>query len=374
MSDMEDMELDPAIKFGAGRYRQGKGVLAEAGEEIRRFGKKIYIVAGPRAFDAVKDRLLPGLRRAGMEYEIEIYTGVCCHEKAKACAERCKKAGCDELVGVGGGKIMDFAKAAADKAGIGVFNIPTSIATCAAFTNMSIMYTPEGAYEGNLRYDHEVDGVLVDLDVILQCPVRYTVSGIIDAMAKWVEIPNGRRTMSPEDTDYDLYTAYCMAEYTYKTLLHLGGQAVRDIRRGRASRAVEYAAFINIAVTGNIANITRSCGQSALAHTFYYGVRSCFTRETKDALHGEIVGIGLFVQLSYNGMEQAIPTLRRYMETLEAPVCMPDLGIPETVHGGTKSIDRLEQYMVDSSYVKDTEEDRGKLHRAMKWAVYYPLR
>lgn len=32
--------LDKAIKFGAGRYRQDKRLLEECGSEIKRFGKK----------------------------------------------------------------------------------------------------------------------------------------------------------------------------------------------------------------------------------------------------------------------------------------------------------------------------------------------
>ena len=38
---MEKTVLDTAIKFGAGRYRQGVGVLEECGGEIARFGKNV---------------------------------------------------------------------------------------------------------------------------------------------------------------------------------------------------------------------------------------------------------------------------------------------------------------------------------------------
>ena len=77
---MEKIILDSAIKFGAGRYRQDKGILEECGGEIKRFGTKACVVAGPRAFDAVKDRLLPGFERAGLDYVVEIYEGPCSYE------------------------------------------------------------------------------------------------------------------------------------------------------------------------------------------------------------------------------------------------------------------------------------------------------
>ena len=43
---MEKVILDPAIKFGAGRYEQEEHLLEECGKEIARFGKKLYIIAG----------------------------------------------------------------------------------------------------------------------------------------------------------------------------------------------------------------------------------------------------------------------------------------------------------------------------------------
>ena len=85
---------------------------------------------------------------------------------------------------------MDLSKAVAGKAGVGVINIPTSIATCAAFTAMSVMYTPQGAMKDNWRYEYETDGVYVDLDVISGCPCRYAAAGILDAMAKKIEMLN----------------------------------------------------------------------------------------------------------------------------------------------------------------------------------------
>lgn len=55
----------------------------QCGEEVKRFGKKAYIVAGPRAFAAVKERLIPGFEKAGLEYVVEIYEGACSYEGRK---------------------------------------------------------------------------------------------------------------------------------------------------------------------------------------------------------------------------------------------------------------------------------------------------
>ena len=52
----------------------------------------------------------------------------------------------------------------------GTVNIPTSIATCAAFTTMSVMYTPEGAKKTCWRYEHEIDAVNTSKKLPVLCP------------------------------------------------------------------------------------------------------------------------------------------------------------------------------------------------------------
>ena len=90
------------------------------------------------------------------------------------------------------------------------------------------MYTPEGAKKNCWRYEHEIDAVLVDMDVIAQCPIRYNAAGILDAMAKRIEIQNGKPVMRLEDSPYDLYMAFKMAENTYEVLEKYGQQAIED--------------------------------------------------------------------------------------------------------------------------------------------------
>ena len=351
---MEKIILDSAIKFGAGRYRQEKGLLEECGKEIARFSKKAFLVAGPRAFDAVKEKLLPSLDAAGVDYVVDIYTGVCSFEAAKEYADRCLSAGCDEVVGIGGGKIMDFSKAVAETAGLGTVN--------AAFTTMSVMYTPEGAKKDCWRFEHEIDAVLVDMDVIAKCPIRYTAAGILDAMAKKIEIQNGKPVMTLDDNKFDLFTAYKMAEYTYDVLKKYGPAAVEDNRHHKVTKALEDVTFINIAVTGVIANITKSFSQSALGHMMYDGVRTFFTQEAKDALHGEIVAVALFTQLYYNKLSEQKEQLKEFMRGMDMPLTLEELGVPCT----EKNLKTLEDYLIDSPYVDPSPESLALLHEAMK--------
>lgn len=358
---MKNDYLDNAIKFGAGRYQQGRGLLEKCGSEIKRFGKKVYIVSGIRAFEAVKERLLPSLKNEEVDYIVEIFEESCSYKAATEFAKKCLEAGCDEVIGIGGGKIMDFSKAVAESAGVGVINIPTSISTCAAFTNMSVMYTIEGKYDNSWRYEHEIDAVIVDLDVIVNCPSRFAAAGILDAMAKKIEIQNGKEVMLPEENSFDKYTSYCMAEYVYDILNHYGKQAIEDIKQNKVTTAVEYVTFVNIAVTGVIANITRSFNQSALAHEMYYGIRTYFTDIAEQVLHGEIVAVGLFIQLYYNRLPCEKENLYNYMKEMDMPLTLKELGIDTT----DENLYILETYLRKSNYVECNNESERLLNEAI---------
>ena len=94
-----------------------QNLLEECGKEISRFGKRAFIIAGNRAWDAVKERIIPGFEKAGLEYELHLYGGKCSYEAAREYAEKCKAENCDEVVGIGGGLVMDFAKAVGEICG-----------------------------------------------------------------------------------------------------------------------------------------------------------------------------------------------------------------------------------------------------------------
>lgn len=318
---------DDAYKFGSGRYYQEQGITARAGAEIKRFGSKALVVASPRAFDSVNEKLIKGFEEAGLDYHIEIHPGQCYMEKAEELVETAKKENCDVIVGVGGGRIMDIAKLCASLAKRPVVNIPTSIATCAAFATLSVMYTPEGKTVGNFYHDYEVAAILVDTETIVNAPVRYAVSGILDAMAKYIEIKNGSPEVDMSNFPIDRCTACVLAKHTYDTLMECMDRACEDIRMHRVTKDVETVTFINIAVTGVISGIARGLGQSAIGHEFYYAVRTHFTKEAIKFLHGEVVAVGLLMQLYYNQTPELVDVFRSFMKKLEMPVCAADLGI-----------------------------------------------
>ena len=359
-------KLDVAFKFGAGRYIQEPDALDIAGPEVKRFGKKAFIIGGPTAIDLVKERLSKSLLSSDIAFEYEVYSGYTTREISEYYANYCTGNKFDVVIGTGGGRIMDLSKAIAHNANLPVVNIPTQAATCAAFTPMSVMYTKDGAVGGtiggNFYHDYEVSAVIVDENIMLYQPPRYAASGMLDAMAKYIEVQNGHSEMLFDNFNIELYTAYVLAEYTYKILEKNCLKIYNDIKNHQLTKEVHDFLFINFAITGIISGSSKALGQTALSHEMYYAARILFTQESLSYLHGEIVGTSLILQLYYNRSPERIPAFKEFMRTMNMPVTLSDLGIPET----EENIKRIFEYLLTTPFVKDTEEDRTILMEGIR--------
>ena len=363
---LKDIKLDNAFKFGAGRYIQERGALGESAVEIARLGKKALLIAGPRALAATEGKIENSLREAGFPYLLSVYDGQNTYEQAKEHALMALTNGCDVIVGIGGGRIMDQAKASSHFAGdLPIVEIPTSIATCAAYAPLSVMYTKEGASLGSLRYDHEVNAVLVDLDVICKEPARYVASGILDGMAKFIEIQNGRSEIRLEEVGIGLYSACTLAKMAYDVYQKEAIKACQDVAKGELTREVEDITYLNIAICGVISGVSKGFGQTALGHETYELVRTFFTKEAAPYLHGEIVAVGDALQLAFNGHPEEIPAFQNFMRTMDMPITLRDLGIdPEDPR-----MEDLFQNLFHSPFMEPTPENELKLREAMKYLL-----
>ena len=113
--------------------------------------------------------------------------------------------GCDLVIGLGGGKTIDSAKAIADLLQSPVVIAPTIASTDAPVSALSVIYTDEGAFARYIFYSKNPELVLVDSKVISQAPKRLLASGIADGLATWVEAravmqANGKNMLGKHQT------------------------------------------------------------------------------------------------------------------------------------------------------------------------------
>ena len=64
--------MEEAYKFGCGRYIQEAGALLRIGEEAKRFGKKALILAGPTAWKVSEEKIVRGMKDAGVNHVLRV--------------------------------------------------------------------------------------------------------------------------------------------------------------------------------------------------------------------------------------------------------------------------------------------------------------
>lgn len=353
--------VDIAYKFGCGRYRQEKNLIEKAGEEIKRFGKKAFIVGGETALSLTEEKLLKSLSENGVEYSVHCYSGHCSHKSADKMCEELKNEGCDMVVGTGGGRIMDFSQLIACKAGVPVINIPTSSATCAAYTTLSVLYDDTGKTVGNFYQELELSAVLVDTQIMAEQPKRLLFSGYLDAIAKYIEMKNGKPEIDATALNMDVYTASVLAKHTYENLNKLLPQALAAVESGEVTEALEKFIYLVIPVTGIISGISKGFGQSALGHELYYCARTLFTREALSALHGEVVGIGLIAQSVYNQCDETALWLEKIMKDNGASTRLAEIGIENT----DENFKKIYELVIKSPFVEADKEHTERFAKSL---------
>lgn len=319
--------IDVSYRFGAGRYIQDEDVLEHSGEEILRYGKKAYILTGKTAYQVTENRMRASFEKAGLTYIVEEYEGYPCKEKIRQLSNTICENNCDVMVGVGGGRIMDTAKAAAFSANIPIVTIPTQAATCAAFSPLSVLYTPEGKSDDYIQFEHEVDSVLVDEQVMITQTPRLLAAGILDAMAKYIEIAALKPYALDADTSIARHSAFYMSEYTYNILKENGTEAMEDLKKGLLTKNFKDVVYINIALTGIVSGMMQGRGQTALGHGFNNAMHKEYLEQIKNWYHGEGVAVGLLAQSVYNEENSKIEELKKIMKAFEMPCSLEDLGV-----------------------------------------------
>ena len=299
------------------RYVQGRGELKNLPEHAKKLGKKLFVIISASGLKRVRDLLEKSFENTGMELVFEEFQGECCETEIKRLGSRFQENKCDLVVGVGGGKIHDSAKAAAYYQGAPVVIIPTIASTDAPCSALSVIYSETGVFERYLFLNSNPDLVLVDTDIIAAAPSRLLVSGMGDALATYFEARavaasgalscvGGKPTKG----------ALALAKLCYETLLEDGVKAKLAVEAGACTQAVENIIEANTYLSG----IGFESGGLAGAHAIHNGLT--VIKDCHHLYHGEKVAFGTLTQLVLENAGQ---------ESLEEVIgfCM-DVGLPTT--------------------------------------------
>ncbi len=315
--------MDKQAEVRLTAYTASEQAYAALPALARPYGQRFVLAGGHKAMRAGQARLMKAIAGSGLELAAQLHYGKdCTWQAAQRLAQEVLSLGADFMLGMGGGRALDTVKAAADMAGLPVLTLPTTAATCAAITRLSVMYDEQGGFERFYFLKQAPRHCLINLQVLAEAPVQYLRAGLGDSLAKHVEAPFAARGQAQSHADG---LGLSIAEGIYGQIAGCAAQAIADNRAGRVSEALLTAALCSIVSTGYVALLVQEAFNGALAHSLYYALEHL--PQAKALLHGDMVAWGAAVQLVMDGQEGKARELLRLLKAMGTPASLQEMGI-----------------------------------------------
>lgn len=305
-----------------GSYVQGAGELGRLADYCTGAGSA-YLIVDAFIEKTYGDVVRSGFEARDMPFELAVFGGECSQDEIDRHGAALGSAGV--VVGIGGGKTLDTAKAVSHFAGLPVVISPTAASTDAPCSRLSVIYTPTGEFDRYLPLPKNPDVVVVDTEVVAKAPARFLMAGIGDAMATYYEaaacVRSNATTMAG---GHVTKAAFALATLCRETLLADGLKAKAAAEAGVCTRALENVVEANTYLSG----IGFESSGLAAAHAIHDGMT--VLEETHRFLHGEKVAFGTMVQMVLeDDPEDEIRAIAEFQRACGLPVTLADLGLAD---------------------------------------------
>ena len=313
---------------------------------------------------------------SGIDYTVEPFRGECSHGEIERVKEAAHGIGAAVIVGAGGGKVLDTARAVASELDLPVVNCPTVASSDAPCSALSVLYNDKGEVVDYRVYGRNPDLVLVDTRVIANAPPRLLAAGMGDALATVFEartcveghVLNMRGGASTQ-------SALALAELCYRTLLEDGRAAMDSTANRAVTPALERLVEANTLLSG----LGFESSGLAAAHSVHNGLTAA--QGTHHYYHGEKVAFGALVQLVLEGKPRSLrEEVLEFSTSVGLPITLSDVGLAgcaeddldriarrsvapgETIHNEPFTI--TQRAVLDAIVTADAIGKRWKLARA----------
>ncbi|MFT6986486.1 MAG: glycerol dehydrogenase [Psychromonas sp.] len=316
------------------KYVQGANALNNIGEYVQPLGQKAFAIADDFVTGLVGEQVTASFAKAGGLLALEKFNGECCHPEIERLVAIAKANGSEVIIGIGGGKTLDTAKAIAFFCHLPVVIVPTIASTDAPTSASAVVYKPNGEFLEYLMIPRNPSMVIMDTKIIAGAPVRLIVSGMGDALSTYFEARATARSGKGTNTGgAPTLAAQALAKLCYDTVIADGLKAKISVENGLTSPAVENIIEANTYLSG----VGFESGGLAAAHAVHNGLT--MLEECHHLFHGEKVAFGTLVHLVLENAPMA--------EITEFLTFCKSVGLPTNLFMmGVKEINRDKLYEV----------------------------
>ena len=314
--------MSKTIILSPSRYVQGPGEIENLAEYFSKLGeKKAYMIVDTFILKNYEEAIASSFKKANIPYKMVEFGGECSKNEINRIIADLK--GEDAVVGIGGGKTIDTAKAVAYYAKLPIIIVPTIASTDAPTSALTVVYTDEGQFEEYLFLPANPNCVVVDSDIIAKAPSRLLVAGMGDALATYFE---AKATVASDKTAMaggsPSLAAMALAQLCLETLLENGVKAKIAVDANVTSKAVEAIIEANTYLSG----VGFESGGLAAAHAIHNGLT--VLEETHGMYHGEKVAFGTIVQMVLqNDCDCEIGEVIEFCKSVGLPTTLKELGV-----------------------------------------------
>ncbi len=304
-------------------YVQGRGVAADLGMHAGDLGETALLLADDVVMDLVVDPVVESLEANDVAVETEVFGGECSATEIQRVTDIAAEYDADVIVGAGGGKALDTAKAVREDLGVAMVSMPTVASTDAPTSSLSVVYSEDGEFEEYRFHARNPELVLVDTELVAAAPSRLFASGIGDALATWFEVD---ATVRSDGTnifgEHPTVASKAIARRCYDTLRAHGVSALGSVDHDAVTESVEAVTEANTLLSG----LGFESGGLAAAHAVHNGLTQL--EATHGATHGEKVAFGTIVQLVLEGRNDAyIQDVVYFADSVDLPVTLDGIGV-----------------------------------------------
>lgn len=236
-----------------GEYIQGKGEMKRLADYYESADRKgLFLVKGAYMIvdsffstEQYKKQITESFQKKNIPFSFNVFGGECCMKEIEKHKNNMDKY--DMVIGIGGGKTLDTAKAVSFYAHMPVMIVPTAASSDAPCSRLAVIYKEDGTFEKYLLLRSNPDMVIMDTEVIAKAPVRFLVAGIGDALATCYEAEaceqSGIVTMAGGQSTR---AAIALSQLCREILFEDGLKAKIAVEENVSSKAVENRPFEEI--------------------------------------------------------------------------------------------------------------------------------